>query len=279
MNNIYFVRFLVAYIFPSLSNTPYRSWACHHPEDGNPRLHAPSHPGDAGELRRSGKWCRRWPDQWCPPRQLQPQFVPQLCPKQSSHTIAVVTAHLFIFPHVALRLLPRRSKEEGWRRGALTLTEPAASSATTQIPTSWSAFPSLRNTVLTWGEVRPGHAGATGCLWETTPLTLLMTPPPSPSTLLPSPPFSKRLTETKSEHNSAAETSFDWKWEWVGHRGTNNMDKDNALNDLTNTRHFFLVLWGRLQAWDLSEDPPLLKDSGSILFFQLQKTDFVQKDI
>lgn len=26
--------------------------------------------------------------------------------------------------------------------------------------------------------------------------------------------------------------------------------------DLRNTRHFFVVLWGRLQAWDLSKDPP-----------------------
>lgn len=58
-----------------------RSRASHHSEDGDPRLHASSHSGDAGELRRSGEWSLRQPAQWCPSRQLQPQSVPELCPK------------------------------------------------------------------------------------------------------------------------------------------------------------------------------------------------------
>lgn len=51
----------VAYMFSSLSNRLCRGRACHHPQDGDPRLHATTHPGDAGELGGSGKRCCRRP--------------------------------------------------------------------------------------------------------------------------------------------------------------------------------------------------------------------------
>lgn len=166
---------LIAYIFPSC-----RSWACNHAEDGDSRLHATSHPGDAGELRRSGKRSRRRTTQRRPPRQLQPQPVPQLCPKQSSYTIAVVTAHVFIFIFsLCCALSPpinvlKRRGEGGGSSWPLTAehrrpAEPTTSSPTTKIPISWSAFPSLWISIQTWGEMRLEQAGVTGCLQHTTP--------------------------------------------------------------------------------------------------------------
>lgn len=93
-----------------------RSRASHHSEDGDPRLHASSHPGDAGELRRSGEWSLRQPAQWCTARQLQPQSVPELCPKQSTHTVTVVTVHPFEFSWCSAYL--PSDEEEQRRRGS-----------------------------------------------------------------------------------------------------------------------------------------------------------------
>lgn len=160
-----------------------RSWTRYHAEDGDPWLHATSHPRDAGELRGTGKWGCRQQDQRRPPRKLQSQSVPQLCPKQSSHTIAVVTAHLFFIRslslHVGLCLLPRCSEPEGQRRWALThrrLAEPTSSSPTTQVHIYWSACHHCRNTVRTWGG---GEAGAGQEGWrDNTRLTLLIHLPP-----------------------------------------------------------------------------------------------------
>lgn len=67
-----------------------RSRASHHPEDGDPRLHAPPHSGDARELGRPGERSNGQPAQRSATGQLQPQFVAQLRPKQSSHTITIV---------------------------------------------------------------------------------------------------------------------------------------------------------------------------------------------
>lgn len=68
----------------------YRSRASHHPEDGDPRLHAPPHSGDARELGRPGERSSGQPAQRSATGQLQPQPVAQLRPKQSGHTITIV---------------------------------------------------------------------------------------------------------------------------------------------------------------------------------------------
>lgn len=142
-----------------------RSWASHHSEDGDPRLHASSHPGDVGELWRSGERCYKQPAQWCTPRQLQPQSVPQLGPKQSTHTITVVTVHLLKFSWCSLSPPSAAwwggAKEEGLNKN-MRPTRPTSSSATTQNLTFWSAFShSGAPSSCAGGKAKPG-------LWETT---------------------------------------------------------------------------------------------------------------
>ncbi|XP_067397363.1 retinoic acid receptor alpha isoform X2 [Emydura macquarii macquarii] len=68
--------------------------ASDHAEDGDPRFHAASHPGDAGELRgpgHAGRAVGGLPREQlgAAPRQLQPQPVVQLEQKQPGHPLAV----------------------------------------------------------------------------------------------------------------------------------------------------------------------------------------------
>ncbi|CAB1341564.1 unnamed protein product, partial [Coregonus sp. 'balchen'] len=81
---------LKIYVRKRRPHKPHMSGASDHSEDGDPRLHAPTHPGDAGELRGSGgPGGQRGPLQRRrgPTRQLQPQPVPQLSPQQPACTL------------------------------------------------------------------------------------------------------------------------------------------------------------------------------------------------
>lgn len=148
----------------------HRSGASHHPEDGDPRLHAPPHSGDAGELGRPGERRCGQPAQRSAAGQLQPQPVAQLCPKQSSHTITIVaktassavflffvsfsffTGLLFSVLHDALRSVFSESRGTGRGRAAGALTaerrRPARPTSSAEAR-PLTCVPSLWSTVLT----------------------------------------------------------------------------------------------------------------------------------
>lgn len=231
-----------------------RSWASHHSEDGDPRLHASSHPGDAGELRRSGEWSLRQPAQWCTPRQLQPQSVPELCPKQSTHTITVVTVHRFKFSWCS----PSPPSAAWWGGAKEERLDPEHGGPGQPPPLlpHKTSPPDLLSLTLeltprVWGgkaKTGQGNFDASKrphckhCWW-----LVLLHP-------------SLRLVERNWDVLETCKSR-------MRHCGTNR-NKEN-----TNTRHFSVELWGRLQGWGLWKD----SHPQRLFLSSLKKTDFIQR--
>lgn len=127
-----------------------RSRESHHSEDGDPRLHAPTHSGDARELGRPGERGNGQPAQRSATGQLQPQPVAQLRPKQSSHAItivarrassAVLLSFVSLLSGVSFRLhcdaLPPVFSERNGGKGR-SLLPPQTPRPLTCVPSQWS---------------------------------------------------------------------------------------------------------------------------------------------
>lgn len=234
-----------------------RGRACHHSEDGDPWLHAPSHPGDAGELGRFGKRSDGQPELWSTARKLQPQSVPQLRPKQSSYTITVEDMNSFFLS--SRRALSRPvmvlKTGSGGRPWSRLLNIKATSSSSTTQPLTPPDLISLIQQHCVGGEGRGGTDNMNTA--DDSPLA-----------------SNKRLNVQRWTHQLKHDTRLGRSI--MGQLILFGQILRTMQTDLTNTRHFFLLY--STDSKLIRRPPPSSKTLGVSFFFQLQNR-FRTKDI